>query len=367
MKHLTLLIAVFFSLGIASAPVSVASAAAPLILPAEEEPLSAEAQQQIRNWVKEGTVASAKSDWEGAHAALSKAWELKPLPMIAANLGYVEIKMGRYREAAEHLQYFLGNAPTDHPERQAEAEQQLAECRKHIAVVNVSTDVAGARVALDSLVIGQTPLRRQIFLNPGTYTIEVTHSGYQPDQRVTTVQVGSDLDLEFKLVAEPVVASPPAPPVKTIAIAVQPVVAERPRVQPRTWALIGGSAATALSLGIGIGYRLRVNSFDSEANSTNDKLDSLAVTPSKNPCANPTGDAQSLCAQLKSTWGQRDTAVNVSTGCFVAAGVLGVATAVSYLLWPAKKSKPRQLAKTAIGVAPLTLGKMQGFQFYTTF
>ena len=366
MKYLTLAIAAIFSLGTATASVSVASATTPLISPNDEEPLPAEVQQQIRNWVKEGTVASAKSDWEGAHAALSKAWELKPLPMIAANLAYVEIKMGWYRKAAEHLQYFLGNVPTDHPDRQAEAEQQLAECRKHIAVVNVSTDVVDARVAVNSLVVGQTPLRRPIFLDPGTYTIEVAHSGYQPDQRITTVQAGSDLDLEFKLVAEPAVAIQPAPPVQTIPIAVQPVVAERSGVQPRTWALIGGSAATALSLGIGIGYRLRANSFDSDANSTSAKLDSLSGTSLK-PCANPTGDAQTLCPQLKSTLMQRDTAANVSTGCFIAAGVLGVATAVTYLWWPPKKSKPSQPVKAAFSVAPLSLGKTQGFQFYTTF
>lgn len=368
MKYLTLAIATVLALGITIASVSVAGAVTPLILPLDEAPLPVEVQQQIRNWVREGTVASAKSDWEGAHAALSKAWELKPLPMIAANLGYVEIKMGRYREAAAHLQYFLENPPTDHPERQSEAEQRLAECRKHIAVVKVSTNVVGARVALDNLVVGHSPLSSPIFLDPGTYTIEISHSGHQPDQRTTTVQAGSDLDLEFKLVAEPTVESGPAPAVQATAVepvAAEPIVVERSVVQPRTLALIGGSAATALSLGIGIGYRLRANSFDSDANYTIAQLDSLTTSPPK--CANPTGDAQSLCAQLRSTWRERDTAVNVSTGCFVAAGVLGVATAVTYLLWPTKKSKPNQPVKAAIGVAPVTVGKAQGIQFYSTF
>lgn len=219
------------ALGIVTAPVRVGIAKTPWLLPAEDDPLPAEVQQQIRNLVNEGAAASAKSDWESARASLLKAWELKHLPMIAANLGYVEIKLGQYREAAEHLQYFLQNAPTDHPERQVQAQQQLAECRKHVAVVNVSTDVDGARVMLDSLVIGQTPLRRQIFLNPGTYTIEVKHTGYQADQRTNTVQAGAEVDLQFKLLAEPVVPIQPAP------------VAQKPLAQPVVVEHRGNSSA----------------------------------------------------------------------------------------------------------------------------
>ena len=104
-------------------------------MPAEDDPLPAETQQQVRNLVNEGAAASAKNDWEGARAALLKAWEIRPLATIAANLGYVELKLGKYREAAEHLQFFLDKAPTDRPERRNDAEQELAECRKHVAIL----------------------------------------------------------------------------------------------------------------------------------------------------------------------------------------------------------------------------------------
>jgi putative intracellular protease/amidase len=361
------LILVLGIFAICATSATLASARTPSFAPAEEEPLSAKSQEQIRSLVNESAAASAKKNWEDAHSALLKAWDIKPLPMIAANLGYVEIKLGQYREAAEHLQFFLEKAPADHPERRADAEQQLAECRSHIAVVNVSTDVVGARVALNSLVIGLTPLRRPIFLDPGTHTIEVAHSGYQSDQRITTVQAGSDLDLEFKLVAEPVVASQPTPAVQTIPIAAYPVSAKHPGIQPRTWFLIGGSVVTAIGLGVGIGYRIRANSLGGEVSSTDAQLDSVTATTSGQKCVSPTGDAQSLCSQLKSTLRQQDTAVNVATGSFVAAGVLGVATAATYLLWPKKKTTPSQPEKVAFGVAPFTEGKTQGLLFYSAF
>jgi len=336
-----------------------AGARTPVFAPAAEQPLSAESQQQIRSLVNESAAASAKNDWEAAHSALLKAWDIKPLPMIAANLGYVEIKMSRYREAAEHLRFFIDKAPADHPERRADAEQQLTECRKHVAVIQVIADLDGVQVTMDGSEIGQTPLPNQLIVDPGAHTIEVTRLGYQSESRSISLEAGDDTALRFTLVAEPGVAIQSAPAVQ--ALAVQPLVAERPGIQPRTWALIGGSAATAVSLGIGIGYRLRANRFESDANSTTAKLGSSLA------CADPTGDAQTLCPQLKSTLRQQDTAVNVSTGCFVAAGVLGVATAVTYLWWPKRKPKPSQPMKSELGVAPLTLGKTQGFQFYTTF
>ncbi len=90
MKYLTLTIAALFSFGI-----SVASAKTPWLMPAEDDPLPAENQQQIRDLVNEGAAASAKNDWEGARAALLKAWEIRPLATIAANLGYVELKLGK--------------------------------------------------------------------------------------------------------------------------------------------------------------------------------------------------------------------------------------------------------------------------------
>ena len=51
--------------------------------------------------------AAGKKDWTAAHAAFLEAWKLNEHYQIAANLGSMEIKLGRFRDAAEHLAIYL--------------------------------------------------------------------------------------------------------------------------------------------------------------------------------------------------------------------------------------------------------------------
>src|SRR5450432_3751077 len=67
--------------------------------------------------VRQGSAEYSKQHWEAARASFQKAWELKRHYAIAANLADVELKLGRYREAAEHLEYALANLPPEHADR----------------------------------------------------------------------------------------------------------------------------------------------------------------------------------------------------------------------------------------------------------
>ncbi len=367
MKYRTLAIAVLLSLGIWVAPVSTANAKTAWIQPDGADPLPTEVQQQIRSWVNEGAAASARNDSEGARAALLKAWDMKPLAMIAANLGYVEIKLGLYREAAEHLQFFLDKAPTDHPEQRSDAEQRLAECRKHITIVEIQANVYGAQVTMDGLEIGLTPLANKRFVEPGMRTIEVTSPGYQPQTRAVSFEAGGDVVVRFELRVEPVLSiddalpNEPAPVVRAVSA---PLVAvERTGVQPRTWFLIGGSAATAMGLGVGIAYRIKANSLNRDANSTLAQVDDLSTSSQiakHEECFNRTGTALTLCNQFHSTLTKEDSAINISTPAFITAGALGVATVATHFLWPRKTSKIEQKHQAWIQVSPWSTSAVAG-------
>lgn len=67
-----------------------------------------------------------------AHAELLKAWELKRHWQIAANLGEVELRLGKYREATEHLEYFLREAEGVREDEIRRAEEMLREARRHV-------------------------------------------------------------------------------------------------------------------------------------------------------------------------------------------------------------------------------------------
>jgi hypothetical protein len=370
MKTLCFVHALLLALGISVTSVPIASAKTPWLMPAEEDPLPAETQQQIRTLVNEGVAASAKNDWEGARAALLKAWEIRPLATIAANLGYVELKLGKYREAAEHLQYFLVKAPADRPERRADAEQQLAECHKHIAIISVKANVDGAQLTMDASEVGQTPLTKQLFVEPGMHTFKASRPGYQSELRTISVEADRDVVLQFTLQTELNVPKEPAAAAQSAST--ENVAAERPGIQPRTWFLIGGSAATAISLGVGIAYRLKAGSLGDDASSTLAQIDSLPDTTSSQratsaECFNRTGTAQTLCEQLWATRRQQDSSTNTSTAAFVTAGVLGVATAVTYFLWPEPKSSAKRTSAVSLRFAPLSLGSTRGVQIFAAF
>jgi uncharacterized protein HemX len=135
----------------------------------------------------------------------------------------------------------------------------------------------------------------------------------------------------------------------------QPLATEHRGAQPRTWVVIGGSVATAISLGVGIAYRIRASSLTSDANSTLAQLDAVstpAQVASRGECVSPTGIAQTLCGQLHSDLAKKDTATNTSTAAFITAGALGLATAATYFLWPQRSSKAEQKQQAWVQVAP---------------
>jgi hypothetical protein len=361
MTYLKYIGTLLLALGTSTSSAAVANSKTPWVLPEEEDPVPVETQQQIRKLMNEGSAAFAKGDLEKAHAALKKAWEIKPLALTAANLGEVEIKLGRYRDAAEHLQSFLQNAPSNVLDKRAGAEQKLAECRKHIASVEVTANVDGAQVTLDGLDIGHTPLLNQLFLDAGIHALKVTHASYQPETRTFTAEAGSDLELRFKLSGEPPV---PVEPARTVQkSSVSPATSERTGSHTRTWVVLGGSAATAISLGIGVALQIRASSLGDDAKFTLAQVDTLSTVSqvsSHGECSSRTGAAQDLCNQLHSTIRRQDSAFNLSIDAIVTAGVLGVATVATYLLWPQETSKPEQKKQARFQVAPWSANKGVG-------
>ena len=131
-----------------------------------------DATQAAKEFVRQGTAEYTKQHWEAARVSFLKAWELKQHYAIAANLGDVELKLGRYREAAEHLKYTLANLPPERAEKRADAEASLKECRAHLSAVRVSVSVVGAVVKLDGQDVPPGALSDELLLEPGPTSLK---------------------------------------------------------------------------------------------------------------------------------------------------------------------------------------------------
>jgi tetratricopeptide (TPR) repeat protein len=359
-------LASFCSLGIAAALHS-----SPAFAQGSQSPTndaSRDTENAVAELMRNGVARYGKKDLEGARDAFEKAWELKRHAAIAASLAEVEMKLGRYRDAAEHLSFYLGRAPVAHDASRADAEQQLEECKKHVGRVTVAVDTPSATVFVDQVRVGAAPLEDAVWLEPGEHTLHAENGGRSsPAVRVTMVE-GASLAIRLVLTPTPdkptntpTLASPSQKPVEMTA----PKAADRPsNVKP--WVLAGGGALTAVAVGVGVFYMLRANSDEGEANSTLANLErdaDPAVVASKSVCSEyqmRPRECDSVSAKLNDATSGR----KVATASFISAGVLGLATVGALVFWPdPTKKSPAAL----VSVGPWVDGRGRGFQVSGSF
>ena len=73
----------------------------------EERRSQDENVRDAANFMRNGVKEYRKGNLEAARAAFAQAWQMNPHTAIAANLGAVEMRLGLYRQAAEHWAFCL--------------------------------------------------------------------------------------------------------------------------------------------------------------------------------------------------------------------------------------------------------------------
>jgi len=132
----------------------------------------------------EGVAFAKKGEWEKAYQAFQSAWKLREHWQIAANLGRAELMTGRHVAAAEHLSFFLREAKDISGPDRAAVQKLLNEAKQRIATLIVKVNRPGAEVLLDGQVVGQAPLSRELYMDPGSHTLEA-RLGAETAERVT--------------------------------------------------------------------------------------------------------------------------------------------------------------------------------------
>jgi tetratricopeptide (TPR) repeat protein len=295
----------------------------------------AEVDQKVRDLTKAGIAEARKGDLEAARAEFAKAWELKPDTNLAVLLARIEMKLGRFREAAEHWEFYLQNVPPD----PTTAAEKLAECRQQLGSVRVSGDPPGAFVYVDGRELGPTPLANDVWLDPGEHTFMARlDERTSPEQKVT-VEKGEVRTLTLVISPPEQPAGSPAPAPVTEGT---PQKDERAGSPARTVVLVSGSVLTAGALITGIVYTLKASSLGDQANALRHDAQLEADPDSarnNSYCAPSQSSPPPQCAELAATTDDQKAARNVAIGSYIAAGVLATGTAVTYLLWPEQSRK----------------------------
>lgn len=300
---------------------------------ASAQPRAAVAEQ-VGQLFDRAQAAFAKGDKQGAYEAYKAAWALQQSYDIAGNLGGVELKLGKHRDAAEHLAFSIeGFPPTGDPAQRAALEKRLAEAIKEVGRVRVQVNVAGAAVTVNGKPAGTSPLRALVFVEPGTVTIAAKRDGYRDEIRPVTVPKGTQQE---------------------VALTLTPLPVERRSLVP---GIVLGSVGGA-ALVTGIGLFVGAGSKGSSARDLHD-----AILKAGGSCVAGAGNYDARCGDLHSTASGANTMQRAGAALLVVAGA-GAVGSVIYFAWPQASAGPRA---TGWRVAPEITATTVGLTASGTF
>jgi hypothetical protein len=279
-------------------------------------------RERARQLFEEANQFGRRSDFRKAKSSLSAAWALVKSWDIAVNLGTAELKLGHYRDAAEHLAWGVREGSIrmgESNEAVVKSRALLAQAAMRVGTVKLGVDQPGATVLVDEQFVGKSPLLDPVYVEPGSHRISAHPSdpGAAPGEVPIEIGAGEIRDLMLKLSATSNGASSRGPSDTPI------VATNRSGLKTRTIVAIGGGALTAIAAGIALTYTLKASSAQSDA-------DGFKARIIPGNC----DQASDLCNQLADAQANRTDANRIATPAWIAAGVVGAATLGTFLLWP---------------------------------
>lgn len=310
-------------------------------------PKAAGRTEVVERFFAIGLDAQAHGDLEAAHQSFLAAWNLAHTGPIAGSLGLIEVQLGEYISAAEHLTFALSQA-RDENVRQALADG-LSKAQRFVATVQLSGLPEGARLDADSRILGRAPFPFAVYLNPGTYVFQAQKDGYATRRVTKTVAAGETVGLELAMLPDLVPPSGSTKAATPETVMVQPLNEKHRGLSfppPRWLVLYSGITLTVAAAAVGTAFLIGRSNARHRLDELHGQLDERYQ------------NSDSICRYLKdpacsALQPESDKYVSSGTGAVIAlsgAGALGIATALTFALWP--KSPGASASKTAASEDP---------------
>lgn len=345
-----------------------------------EKPASAESGQQADEHFRRGKALLKAGQKREAREEYLAALRLKKSYDVAGNLGNLEITLGLYRDAAEHLSFAVRTyAPSGTTADQLEkAKQRLADAKSHVGSLLVSVNVNGAEVFVDGKSVGRAPLEDTVFVEPGSRVIEVKLARYDDVRQVIEAAKGAEQAVALTLVpsAEGSAAgaagaagttNPPgagtsagaaSAPGSAVGSGTEgtPLGGEAARGGANPVILIAGAGVAGAALVVGVVSAVLSNS---KAGDVDDMLTTIGSAGDPSACSS--GRRASECDALHGLRQDRDRLANVSFWSFLGAGVAGAGTVVYAL------TAPKEVHAGGVKAAPLVAAQGGGLMISGTW
>ncbi len=110
---------------------------------------------------------------------LVRANELAPTFRILYSIALVQLRLSDYAGAKDSFEHYLAGGGSEiSGARKTEVDAQLVDLATRVAAVDVTVNEADATVLVDDIAVGQSPLARTLFLNPGFHKIGASKQGF---------------------------------------------------------------------------------------------------------------------------------------------------------------------------------------------
>jgi hypothetical protein len=303
--------------------------------------------------------------WSEARDAYDRAWQIQKSFQVAANLALVELRLGRARDAAEHLSFALAHLPPNDPkidEAKTHLEQMLKEATAQVGTLELTVDRQRATIFIDGSPVGSAPLGNPIYVETGRHVLHVEPDGNAP--RITReLKVQPGVVYQVTLSSTPAaqsVGSAVATPVEATSEhlpGAPPPVADT-KSSPLDARLVVLASEVALTLGavaFGTVYTLKANASSRNADDLVRRINATGDPQrvQQGSMCDPSYAARPLeCDDLSYEVDSANVFTHAARGGFITAGVLASGTIATFLLWPSRRSAPTDKPRITASVTP---------------
>lgn len=260
-----------------------------------------------------------------AYALYQSAWAIKQTHDIAGNLAQAELKLGKTRDAAEHLAFALAHFPPSlQSDRRDGLKKVLDGLRQQLGVLHIKLSVTEAKVTMDGRVLGAAQPLDEVFVGVGSHTVVAELPGYTTATTTVQATAGSSQDVNLVLV-KPAPVPEGEPPKKTREDPKPPVAS----AGPSPLLILASGVLGVAGVAAGIGLTAAANGKSTDADALGAKLPGSA-------CAGtPAAAFAADCTALSSTLGEQSTRRNAAFVSFAAGGAFAL-VAVGLGVWKLK-------------------------------
>ncbi|WP_437760076.1 PEGA domain-containing protein [Sorangium sp. So ce1389] len=322
----------------------------------------------VKDLVRRGQRARAAGRWTEALAAYKAALDAtgatsstdRQRAEIAGELGFCELALRRYRDAAEHLAWSLERREALPVALQARLEEGLRKAASHVGTLFLSVDPPDAEVLIDGNPAGAPAPTYRIFLEPGRHMVRARSTGQEEAFQSFDVQAGNETSIAIQVrraaVSRADHGALAGPATKA---ALDPRTQGAPRA-PTPWASwpgtlrIGGVALTTASAAAGAVFLLRAHVLHGDIREG--AVARRAQGWTSYTCRE--GSAPAACDDIQGQIRERNLFATLGKVSLAASGAFGLATAASFLTEIALSgARP---ATGGLRVVPVTTGEQAG-------